>query len=199
MPSLLPRARRATTVVSIVLAAALLPRGRKLSPMRSSSRSAACDSGRCGFELPSPPLLPPPPRAGLAAPEAAAPSLAPSGLPPCIENPDGIGDLALVNMQLILTCCWTAPLLQHNSSFTRMPLPPVEGDDGNIGGCRNCTTDGSNRCAVCWDFYTLTADGTCARVRSEQMPPCRAAGPACPPPFSSAGQQHPLGALSIRY
>jgi hypothetical protein len=67
---------------------------------------------------------------GLAAPADSAPAPAPSALPPCIENPDGI-----------------------------------EGDDGIVGGCRNCTTDGSNRCAVCWDFYTLTPEGTCALVR----------------------------------
>ena len=57
------------------------------------------------------------------------------------------------------------PTALSAAALTSLLLCNAEGDNGTVGGCRNCTADGSNRCAVCWDFYTLTPDGNCARVR----------------------------------
>lgn len=56
------------------------------------------------------------------------------------------------------------PTALSAAALTNLLLCNTEGDDGTVGGCRNCTTDGSNRCAVCWDFYALTPEGTCVLV-----------------------------------
>ena len=121
---------RATLFFALLLAAARCPRTGNQSHGR---KQAGSPNATARTSLTPPPPSPLPHLAVLAAPDAAAPAPAPSALPPCMENPDGIGGhAALVHrtlsdsaFPLCMACALVAAI--NPSCRARLPLPPSRG------------------------------------------------------------------------